>query len=53
MMALERPRYTRQVVSAVAGAGRIDVLINNAGVTNTKAALDQSENRLDFIVDTI
>jgi NAD(P)-dependent dehydrogenase (short-subunit alcohol dehydrogenase family) len=32
--------------------GPIDILINNAGITNTKAALDQTEEDWDRIVDT-
>ncbi|AOR80502.1 SDR family NAD(P)-dependent oxidoreductase [Novosphingobium resinovorum] len=40
------------VAEAVAAAGRLDVLVNNAGVTNTKPVLDQTEDDFDFILDT-
>ena len=37
---------------AEAGFGQIDVVINNAGVTATKSALDQDQRTWDFIIDT-
>ena len=37
---------------AEAGFGPIDVIINNAGVTATKPALDQDERAWDFVIDT-
>ncbi|HEX3364647.1 SDR family oxidoreductase [Phenylobacterium sp.] len=40
------------VEAAVAEAGAIDVLVNNAGVVTTGAALDQSEADFDRVVDT-
>jgi NAD(P)-dependent dehydrogenase (short-subunit alcohol dehydrogenase family) len=40
------------VAAAVAAVGRVDVLVNNAGVTNTKPVLDQTEEDWDSIVDT-
>ena len=40
------------VEAAIAACGPIHVLVNNAGVTNTKFALDQSEDDWDAIVDT-
>ena len=40
------------VTAAVAIAGRIDVLINNAGVTNSKPALEQTEADWELIVGT-
>jgi NAD(P)-dependent dehydrogenase (short-subunit alcohol dehydrogenase family) len=42
----------RSVVAAVAAAGALDILVNNAGTTNTKPALDQTEEDWDRIVDT-
>ncbi|MGW8134092.1 SDR family NAD(P)-dependent oxidoreductase [Sphingomonas zeae] len=38
--------------AALDGAGAIDVLINNAGITNSKPVLDQSEADVDAILDT-
>jgi NAD(P)-dependent dehydrogenase (short-subunit alcohol dehydrogenase family) len=40
------------VTAAVTSSGRIDVLINNAGVANTKAVLEQTEADWDLIVGT-
>ena len=40
------------VRATVAAAGRIDLLINNAGVTNTKAALEQTTDDWQFVLDT-
>lgn len=40
------------VTAAFDVAGPVDVLVNNAGVTNTKPVLDQSEEDFDFIVGT-
>lgn len=42
----------RSVAQALAEAGDIDALVNNAGVTNTKPVLDQSEADFDAILDT-
>ena len=38
--------------AALDAAGALDLLVNNAGVTNTKAVLDQTEEDFDFILDT-
>ncbi len=43
---------TAAVGEAVAAAGRIDVLVNNAGVTATKPALAMSEEDWRGVVDT-
>ncbi len=43
---------SRSVAAAVAAAAPIDILINNAGVTNTKPALQQTEMDWDNIVNT-
>lgn len=40
------------VVEAIEAAGQIDILINNAGVTNSKPLLDQTEADWDQIVGT-
>ena len=40
------------VVAAVVAACEIDILINNAGVTNTKPVLEQTEADWDFVVGT-
>ncbi|GGC22937.1 3-oxoacyl-ACP reductase [Novosphingobium marinum] len=40
------------VRDAIGEAGDIDILVNNAGVTNSKPALDQTEEDFDWIVDT-
>jgi NAD(P)-dependent dehydrogenase (short-subunit alcohol dehydrogenase family) len=40
------------VEKAVACAGRVDILINNAGVSNGKPLLDQSEQDWDCILNT-
>ena len=40
------------ISAALAEAGDIDVLVNNAGVTNTKPVLDQTEADFDFILNT-
>ncbi|SCW38337.1 NAD(P)-dependent dehydrogenase, short-chain alcohol dehydrogenase family [Sphingobium faniae] len=40
------------IAAALDMAGDIDVLVNNAGVTNTKAVLEQTEADFDFILDT-
>lgn len=40
------------VADAVAAAGRIDVLVNNAGVTTTRPALAMSEDDWRSVVDT-
>ena len=40
------------VRAALSAAGHIDILVNNAGITNTKAALDQTEEDWDRIIDT-
>ena len=37
---------------AVHAIGKVDVLINNAGVSVTKALLDQTEEDYDFVMDT-
>jgi NAD(P)-dependent dehydrogenase (short-subunit alcohol dehydrogenase family) len=43
----------REAVAQAEGAlGGIDILINNAGVTATKAALDNTEQDWDFVLDT-
>ena len=38
--------------AALDAAGPLDVLVNNAGVTNTKPVLDQTEADFDFIMGT-
>jgi len=43
---------SRSVRTAIARCGRVDILINNAGVTNSKAVLDQSEFDWDRSLDT-
>ncbi|WP_404478032.1 SDR family NAD(P)-dependent oxidoreductase [Novosphingobium sp. BL-52-GroH] len=43
---------TASIAAAVAAAGALDVLVNNAGVTNTRPVLDQTEADFDFILDT-
>jgi NAD(P)-dependent dehydrogenase (short-subunit alcohol dehydrogenase family) len=40
------------IAAALDQAGAVDVLVNNAGVTNTKAVLDQTEADFDFILGT-
>jgi NAD(P)-dependent dehydrogenase (short-subunit alcohol dehydrogenase family) len=45
-------RDAQSVDSAVAQAGRIDILINNAGVAMTKPALQTSDEEWRSIVDT-
>ena len=40
------------VEAAIAACAPIDVLVNNAGIANTKFALDQSEDDWDAVVDT-
>lgn len=40
------------VEAAIAACGPIDILINNAGVTNTKSVLEQTEDDWDRILDT-
>lgn len=40
------------VAAALDAAGPLDLLVNNAGVTNTKPVLDQTEEDFDFILDT-
>lgn len=42
----------RGVAAAVAAAGRIDVLVNNAGVTATKPALATTEDEWRSVIDT-
>lgn len=43
---------TASIKDALDQAGPIDVLVNNAGVTNTRPLLDQTEADFDFILDT-
>jgi NAD(P)-dependent dehydrogenase (short-subunit alcohol dehydrogenase family) len=40
------------IAHALDEVGEVDVLINNAGVTNIKPVLEQSEADFDFILDT-
>ena len=40
------------IAAALDAAGPIDVLVNNAGVTNTKPVLEQTEEDFDFILGT-
>ena len=40
------------IAAALRQCGSIDVLVNNAGVTNSKAAFDQSESDWDVILNT-
>jgi NAD(P)-dependent dehydrogenase (short-subunit alcohol dehydrogenase family) len=42
----------RSVSAAISRCGRLDILINNAGVTNTKPVLDQTEADWNEILDT-
>ena len=42
----------QSITAALDAAGPIDLLVNNAGVTNTKPVLDQTEEDFDFILDT-
>ncbi len=44
--------HAESVRAALSAAGRVDILVNNAGITNTKAALDQTEEDWDRIIDT-
>jgi hypothetical protein len=44
--------HAESVRAALSAAGRIDILVNNAGITNTKPALDQTEEDWDRIIDT-
>jgi len=40
------------VARAVAEAGPLDIVVNNAGVTNTRPVLEQTADDFDWIVDT-
>lgn len=45
-------RSAASVQAAIASVGLLDVVINNAGVTNTRPVLDQTEAEWDQILDT-
>lgn len=45
-------RDIESVKAAIVAAGPIDIVVNNAGVTNTRPVLDQTEADWDQIVDT-
>lgn len=45
-------RNAESVQATIHGAGPLDIVVNNAGVTNTRPVLDQTEADWDQIVDT-
>jgi NAD(P)-dependent dehydrogenase (short-subunit alcohol dehydrogenase family) len=40
------------VIAAVESAGRLDIVVNNAGIVRSKLALEQSESDWDSVIDT-